>query len=388
MESHHTSSKENVKLSPRGVNKLPFCPPIFIFGANCTLISDLIKLAATECNVSDLEHKFVNMGYRKTKVYVNNSAVHKLVIDRLRGTGIGAFSFSPKDTKKVSILLKGLDGDTPVEKIKKALGEIVPNLRISKIAPFSTSRTKELDIKLNMFIVQLEIGESIKDLTSVRYLLCQRVYWEKKHNRAVMRCYRCQRFGHSGECCAYISRCVLCGENHDSNECINSFKTLKEKNEETPIPKCVNCNEIGHAASYQGCPAYLKYKEKKTSYSERARQAVSKTRTLVEESVFNFTNANVSFAEKAKTSAKQPNMHSASKTRIQCDKEPTPIALLNSNAQKSDLNDFLNEAKHLFNISFVDLLIKIRQFWPMYLVLKTKEEKMFSYLEFVASIVV
>lgn len=172
-------SNDNDNLLLNNVKKASFCPPIFIFGANCTLITDLLKLAATECKVSDLVHKFVNIGYRKTKVYVNNSAVHKLIIDRLRDTGIGAFSFPPKDTKKVSILLKGLDGDTPLEKIKKALGEIVPNVKISKIAPFSTSRTKDLNLKLNMFLVQLEVGESIKELTSVRYLLFQRVYWEK-----------------------------------------------------------------------------------------------------------------------------------------------------------------------------------------------------------------
>lgn len=192
---------------------------------------------------------------------MDHASVHKLIIEKIRGTGIGAFSFSPKETKRVSILLKGVDGDTPVEAIKHALSEAAPNIKISKISPFTTLKTKESGLKLNIFIVQLEVGESPKSLTHIRYLLHQRVYWEKKHNKTVIRCYRCQRFGHTGECCAYESRCVLCSESHDSEVCINSFKALKENNQQVPIPKCVNCNSEGHSASYQGYPYFKNIKK-------------------------------------------------------------------------------------------------------------------------------
>lgn len=207
----------------------------------------------------------------------------------------------------------------------------------------------------------------------------------KKYNREVIRCYRYQRFGHSAECCAYRSRCVICGESHDSSECIDSFKALKEKNEKVPQPKCVNCSEIGHPASYQGCPAYLKYKEKKQLSTQKARQSASNSRSFVENSIYNFTNANVSFAEKAKTSIYQAKAH---KPNTPGSSNIRPSLNTRDNAPKADLNDFLNEAKNLFNISFKDLLVKIRQFWPTYQQLQGKEEKMFSYLNFVASIVI
>lgn len=259
--------------------------------------------------------------------------------------------------------------------INKAVRTAAPNVRISKIAPFSTSKSKELNIKLNMFMVQLEIGESTKDLISIKYLLHQRIYWEKKINKVVMRCYRCQRFGHSGECCSYNSRCVLCGESHDSEACIVAFKTLKETNQDVPIPKCVNCNATGHAASYQGCPAYLKYKEKREMLTQRARQVANKNRFVVEDTINTFTNTNVSFADKAKTSSSSGINHQTSSSSYK-------------NHQPGDLNNFLNESKNLFNLPFKDLLLKIRQFWPKYQQLQTKEEKMFAYLDFVASIVV
>lgn len=137
----------------RIVSKKSFCPPIYIFGANCSLINDVLSLAASECQVTNLRHEFVNLGYRKTKVYVDHASVHKLIIEKIRGTGIGAFSFSPKETKRVSILLKGVDGDTPVEAIKHALSEAAPNIKISKISPFTTLKTKDSGLKLNIFIV-------------------------------------------------------------------------------------------------------------------------------------------------------------------------------------------------------------------------------------------
>ena len=60
----------------------------------------------------------------------------------------------------------------------------------------------------------------------------------------VMRCFQCQRFGHSSVRCNSKPRCPTCGEAHKWESCPNKTD-----------PKCANCGG-SHSAAYQGCPKY------------------------------------------------------------------------------------------------------------------------------------
>ena len=66
-------------------------------------------------------------------------------------------------------------------------------------------------------------------------------YIVRKYNTPPLRCYKCQRFGHTAGGCRKDDVCNICSGDHNMSECTN------------PIPKCANCHGR-HPASYQNCP--------------------------------------------------------------------------------------------------------------------------------------
>lgn len=59
---------------------------------------------------------------------------------------------------------------------------------------------------------------------------------------APVRCYRCQKLGHTTISCNNEPRCACGKQPHEDSPCESS-------------PVCVNCNG-SHSAGYKGCPAY------------------------------------------------------------------------------------------------------------------------------------
>lgn len=64
-----------------------------------------------------------------------------------------------------------------------------------------------------------------------------------------MRCYNCQRFGHTAKTCKGRRRCARCGEDHDYEQCSH-----KEQ------PRCCNCGG-NHTVAYGGCEVLKREKE-------------------------------------------------------------------------------------------------------------------------------
>ncbi len=67
------------------------------------------------------------------------------------------------------------------------------------------------------------------------------------HSIKVIRCYRCQRFGHTASTCVYTEQCVNCSGNH-SHHC-------------TLPPRCFNCDGE-HKADSKYCPTFLTLKNR------------------------------------------------------------------------------------------------------------------------------
>ncbi|GBM40917.1 hypothetical protein AVEN_234049-1 [Araneus ventricosus] len=61
-------------------------------------------------------------------------------------------------------------------------------------------------------------------------------------------CYNCSDFFHSARNCKCKPRCIKCNGSHETRMC--NIKTKIEN------PVCINCKEIGHLASWKGCPKY------------------------------------------------------------------------------------------------------------------------------------
>lgn len=79
--------------------------------------------------------------------------------------------------------------------------------------------------------------------------MCFQIFEVSEYIPPVMRCFRCQRFGHGIGQCKSKMRCVRCGEQHEFENC-----TKKEQ------PTCINCGGE-HSAAFNGCPEAKKAKQ-------------------------------------------------------------------------------------------------------------------------------
>ena len=73
----------------------------------------------------------------------------------------------------------------------------------------------------------------------------------REYIRPPLRCYECQKFGHSAGACRGKQRCMKCGEEHDIKECMEG------------APKCSNCGG-DHAAGFRGCMHFIKARKVET----------------------------------------------------------------------------------------------------------------------------
>ena len=85
-----------------------------------------------------------------------------------------------------------------------------------------------------------------------------------------LRCFKCNRFGHSSEKCRGKERCAKCGKEHNTSSCSCITNVIAMKS--------ANCNG-NHSAASKICPKYLreaqvlKYQtEKKLTYAKACRK--------------------------------------------------------------------------------------------------------------------
>lgn len=67
-----------------------------------------------------------------------------------------------------------------------------------------------------------------------------------------LRCFKCQRMGHTANVCKRKMRCAKCGGEHEYGKC-----------EDGVVIKCCNCGG-GHSAAYTGCPVQQEAREAQT----------------------------------------------------------------------------------------------------------------------------
>ncbi|XP_071480212.1 uncharacterized protein [Diadema antillarum] len=121
---------------------------------------------------------------------------------------------------------------------------------------------KEAPTPTRSVILAFEKAELPEEVT-----LCFQKFSVKQYIPPVVRCFHCQRFGHTIKNCRAKQRCVRCGEMHTFDQC-------QQKDD----PKCVNCGGK-HSAAYNGCKMAKKAQEIQKikvvntfSYAQAARQ--------------------------------------------------------------------------------------------------------------------
>lgn len=255
--------KKNRNTNSFNSKKETFCPPIFLFNVN---IPHLVQ----QLNTKKIAYKIVNTNKWKSKLYLKQSSVHSEMMAILRKANIDSYSYTPKDLKRTSVVLRGLHHKTDINDLKSELENLLPNT-IDKVSKFTTDFSKKQNIDTGLFLITLCPGKLIKDLTALHFLQNQRISWElPKVNSRIPQCWRCQQWGHMSKNCNKPYVCVKCDEKHLPGKC--NFVSS-----EVNLPYCTNCGERGHPSNYRGCKAYTTFmgriQNKRKEASERKRQA-------------------------------------------------------------------------------------------------------------------
>ncbi len=255
-----SSNEQNDKQNLSG-NK--FCPPIFMYNVN---VQSLVK--QLESKTPKIHFKIKNVNRTKSKLYLSDANIHSEMMTLLREKKINSYSFTPREHKQISLVMRGLYHGTDIDEIKSTLDEIVPNV-VSKVAKFTTPYSTKNNSDTGLFLITLLPGKKLNDISHIKFVLCQTVSWEKpKKKDKEIQCRRCQHWGHIAKNCNAEYKCVKCDQTHLPGECTHNKA-------EKINPTCVNCGEEGHPANWRGCSYYKEYLIKKRKRMREAQDLKS-----------------------------------------------------------------------------------------------------------------
>lgn len=254
MEDGESNSNDQQRAKRTATSSaVPKPPPITTMGKSLKEVTDILIEGSAESK--DKFHLRETTSSDKDKVKITtfitiltkDKETYDTFIAILKSKEIEYYSYTPKNEKPKTLVLKYLKGNFTDEEVKSELkSRTWENVEILKVN--KTSFTK--DKKSPVFLVQISNKSSIKELTKVDVILYQKVKWEPLRKNEVFQCTKCQRLGHASTNCALVFRCVKCGESHEPKQCkIN-------KDSDRNLLKCANCGQSGHPANYRGCPYF------------------------------------------------------------------------------------------------------------------------------------
>ena len=153
------------------------------------------------------------------------------------------------NTKKYEYVIKGIPLDFPLQYIEDRLSErgSIKAFRLKYHDKTSNSLKESRSVKL---VCEFKINDErltlgmlgIRDIT--------------KFSKPILRCYKCQKFGHVQKNCKNTVQCGICAESHYTKLC------LERKSANLPVViKCVNCGE-NHESRYFKCTKRLEFIQK------------------------------------------------------------------------------------------------------------------------------
>lgn len=268
-DNQANNGKTNANNNNNGETKPKWCPPIFIYNVNIKALVDSLRET-----IPKFSFKVKNMNKNKSKIFFSDPSVHSSMMALLREKGIHSYSFTPKELKQPSFILRGLTSSTEIEEIKSELDELVPNT-VANVTIYKTQRNKET----GLFLVSLLPGKQLSDVSNIRGIQSQIVSWEKPRRKdSEIQCRRCQRWGHISKNCNSAYNCVKCDKKHGPGEC-------QRTKEDSSDPFCNNCGEAGHPANWRGCPTYRKYVAARQQRLSKAIEENSRAKSNVSRAV-------------------------------------------------------------------------------------------------------
>jgi hypothetical protein len=329
--------------------KAKYCPPIVMYN---TSVKDITQSLGNNVDLSD--YKVVNVNRTKSKLYVKDPSVQKLIIDKIRESDeIEGHSHTDLSNRDVNLILRGVHFSFDEKEIYDEIAATCKNLKIKKVTRYYTQKSVKEKIQYNLFLVQLEPGQPTEEITSIKYICHQPVTWERPKKSKFLQCKRCQSFGHIAQNCGRNYRCMKCPDSHGPYEC----KITKTNKIAQELLYCCNCKVYGHPANYRGCEKYLDYKNRlkpKSNIQIPEKKPTNKIHETPKTSPV--AQLDKSFADM--TRQVEP-LEVVTRPK---EKDNTQKTTLNSEKPLGVFSQFKNLSNEIFDMDFITLVAKIKNF--------------------------
>lgn len=317
----NNTNEENVTNNKHNNNKK--IPPINIFDVEP---NELIKFIKNGLKIN--EFKIKELYNKKLSLFMFNINDYNRVKAYLQKTNVKFFTYTPKETKTKTYLLKGLSANIDPNEIFEELCKFQnPNLKFIKVSQFKTKRAESNSYDLPIYLVQISGESKVNELKSINGLLYRCVRWEALRKPEITQCRNCQSFFHSASNCYLPPRCVKCDKMHEIGKCTLDTVPVNEREKLF----CVLCNKYGHPASYKGCEKYKELQQKLRAKKQTLHQKRTNNPTID-------VNTNISYANIVKNN-NSLNLNN---------NNPIQVALEQLNNSMQNLsNQIINLQKHL-----------------------------------------
>lgn len=185
------------------------------------------------------------------RVFTENVAEHKRLLQYLKDKKHKFYSFDTKDARPFKVVLKGLSNDQSISEIQSEIAGLV-GFNPSQVVLMKKKSNNKIHsgIRPELYLVHFNRNEvnNLSIFEKARFLFHVRVKWEhyKKHGVNLTQCRNCQKFGHGTRNCGLEAKCMICGNaSHTKDNC-----PVKET---TGSFKCTNCGG-NHKANFFNCP--------------------------------------------------------------------------------------------------------------------------------------
>jgi hypothetical protein len=212
-------------------------PPIFMKG-----VLDFPNFCAALIELIGVDHFFCKSAGDRLKIQTSNPESYRVLVRYLKDGKAEYHTFQLREDKPLRVVIRHIHQSTPTDLIKSEL-----EARLFEVRQVTNVLHKTTKCPLPLFFVDLEPTAHSNDIYQLSSLLHTKILVEEPYKpKVISQCVNCQEYGHTKSYCGYHSRCVRCGDHHQSSSCPKS---------RSDPPKCALCSG-DHPASYKGCSVY------------------------------------------------------------------------------------------------------------------------------------
>lgn len=190
-------------------------PPINVYDVEPNKLIEFVK-----DGLKITEFKIIEFNNNKVSLYTSSSDDYYRIKAYFEKTKTKFFSYTSKDIKKKSYLLKGLSANIEPNEILDELNKFQnDNLKFVNVSPFVTKKSLNGDQNLPIYLVQITADSKVNELKTIKGILYRCIRWEALRKPEIPQCRNCQRFFHSATNCFLPRKCVKCNQNHEPGKC-------------------------------------------------------------------------------------------------------------------------------------------------------------------------